>query len=162
MNIPRRKFIKAGVVAAACAGLPVTLGPGSALGQEGSDAGRQEGGYFQVPPEVQNDPMSYYTRETFAPYVKTGFLIQIGRAWKYMTLIEVKNLCPSTAKEPVQNLGECFSLTFLAPRGQKIEQKTYNIRHGALGRFSLFLVPVGRRTRTSPEYYEAIINRQTP
>ncbi|HEY0376978.1 MAG TPA: hypothetical protein VGC87_08480 [Pyrinomonadaceae bacterium] len=160
MKIPRRRFIQAGIVAAACAGVPLTIGPASAQKQQ--DGGRQQGGYFQVPAEVQNDPASYYNMATFLPYVKTGFLILIGRTWRYMTLVEVKNLSPKTGGVPAGNLDECFSLTFLASRGQKIEQKTYSLRHAALGKFSLFLVPIGRRTRTTPEYYEAIINRRTP
>jgi hypothetical protein len=160
MKIPRRKFIQAGIVAAACAGARLTIGPASAHQQQGS--GRPPGGYFAVPPEVQNDPASYYTMSTFAPYVKTGFLILIGRTWRYMTLAEVKDLRPRTNGAPATNLDECFSLVFLASRGQKIEQKVYSIRHAALGKFSLFLVPVGRRTRTTPEYYEAVINRRTP
>jgi hypothetical protein len=159
MKIPRRRFIQAGVVAAACVGARLTIGPASAQQQ---DSGRPQGGYFAVPPEVQNDPASYYNMATFLPYVKTGFLILIGRTWRYMTLVEVKNLSPKAGGEPATNLDECFSLTFLASRGQKIEQKVYNIRHAALGKFSLFLVPVGRRTRTTPEYYEAVINRRTP
>jgi hypothetical protein len=158
MNIPRRKFIQAGIVAAACAGVPLTIGPASA--QKQGD-GSQRGGYFQVPAEVQDDPTSYYNMATFAPYVNTGFLILIGRAWRHMKLVEVKNLRPQTSVAPANNLDESFSLTFIAGRGQKIEQKVYSIRHAALGKFSLFLVPVGRRTRTSPEYYEAVINRRT-
>ena len=159
MKIPRRTFIKAGIIAAACAGVPLTLGPASAQDQ---GAGNQRGGYFPIPAEVQDDPTSYYTMATFVPYVKSGFQLQVGRLWKHMKLVEVKNLCPpAAANAPSNNLNECFSLTFMAARGQKIEQKAYTVRHAALGKFTLFLVPVGRRTRTSPEYYEAIINRRT-
>jgi hypothetical protein len=156
MKIPRRTFIKAGIIAAACAGVPLTLGPASA-----QDAGDQRGGYFPIPAEVQDDPTSYYTMATFVPYVKSAFKLQVGRLWKHMQLIEVKSLRPAATGAPVNNLGECFSLTFIAARGQKIEQKIYTVRHAALGTFSLFLVPVGRRTRTTPEYYEAVINRRT-
>src|SRR4051812_10609728 len=111
MKIPRRRFIQAGIVAAACAGVPLTIGPASA--QRQPDSGRPQGGYFPVPAEVQNDPTSYYNMATFAPYVKTGFLILIGRTWRYMTLVEVKNLRPQTGNAPARNLDECFSLTFL-------------------------------------------------
>ena len=157
MKIPRRTFIKAGIIAAACAGVPLALVTSSA--QDGS---AQRGGYFPIPPEVQNDPTSYYTMATFVPYIKSGFQFQVGRLWKHMKLVEVKNLCPPQANASVNNLGECFSLSFIAARGQKIEQKIYTVRHAALGKFSLFLVPIGRRTRTTPEYYEAVINRRTP
>ncbi len=156
MKIPRRTFIKAGIIAAACASVPLTLGPASA-----QDASGQRGGYFPIPTEVQDDPTSYYTMATFVPYIKSAFKLQVGRVWKHMQLIEVKNLRPTAPGAPVNNLGECFSLTFIAARGQKIEQKIYTVRHAALGTFSLFLVPVGRRTRTTPEYYEAVINRRT-
>ncbi|HWT01924.1 MAG TPA: twin-arginine translocation signal domain-containing protein [Pyrinomonadaceae bacterium] len=159
MNIPRRTFIKAGAVAAACAGLPLSIGPASAQKQGG---GRRQEGYFAIPAEVQDDPTSYYNMATFAPYVNTGFLVLIGRAWKHMKLVEVKNLRPRKGDGAANSLEESFSLTFLASRGQKIEQKVYSIRHAALGKFSLFLVPIGRRTRTTPEYYEAVINRRTP
>ncbi|HKQ51693.1 MAG TPA: hypothetical protein VJT74_04945 [Pyrinomonadaceae bacterium] len=158
MRIPRRTFIKAGLVAAACAGVRLTLGPASAQDQGVST--QQRGGYFPIPTEVQDDPTSYYTMATFVPYVNSGFRLQLGRYWKYMRLVEVKNLGPAKTA-PANNLNECFSLTFIAPRGQKIEQKAYTVRHAALGTFTLFLVPVGRRTRTSPEYYEAVINRRT-
>ena len=157
MKIPRRTCIKAGIIAAACAGVPLTLlGPATA-----QDQSAQRGGYFPIPPEVQNDPTSYYTMATFVPYIKSAFQFQVGRLWKHMKLGEVKNLCPPQAGASVNHLGECFSLVFIAARGQKIEQKIYTVRHAALGKFSLFLVPIGRRTRTSPEYYEAIINRRT-
>ena len=158
MKIPRRKFIKAGIIAAACAGIPLTLGPATAQDQGG---GEKRGGYFPIPAEVQDDPTSYYTMATFVPYVNSGFRLLVGRQWKYMKLMQVKNLCPAAAANaPVNDLGECFSLTFRAARGQKIRQQTYSIRHAALGTFSLFLVPVDRRTRTSAEYYEAVINRR--
>jgi hypothetical protein len=159
MKIPRRKFIKVGIISAACAGIPLALGPTSAQDQQ--DGSRQRGGYFPIPSEVQDDPTSYYTMATFVPYVKSAFQIQVGRVWKHMKLVEVKNLCPKADNTPATNLNECFSLTFLAARGQKIEQRAYPIRHAALGKFTLFMVPVGRRTRTSPEYYEAVINRRT-
>jgi hypothetical protein len=98
---------------------------------------------------------------TFAPYVNTGFYLLLNRKWVLTRLVELKNLCPKSAGQSVQNYGECFSLIFRAARGWKIEQKTHTLRHGALGTFSLFIVPVGRRGRASVEYYEAIINRRT-
>jgi hypothetical protein len=159
MNIPRRKFMKAGIVVAACASLPFKSL--TTIGQQQEGGGRSPGTYFPIPAEVQNDPTNYYTMATFAPYVNSGFYILVGRAWKFMKLVEVKNLNPAPGGGAVKNYGECFSLTFLAPRGQKIQQQIYSLRHAALGKFSLFLVPIGRRTRTTPEYYEAVINRRS-
>lgn len=36
-----------------------------------------------------------------------------------------------------------FSLVFRGPEGCTLPQKTYPMKHGKLGRFQLFLVPIG-------------------
>jgi hypothetical protein len=160
MNIPRRSFIKAGIVAAVCAGIP--LKEHLVTGQQ-QGGRRQPEGYFPIPVEVQNDPINYYTRATFAPYVKSTFKFHLGgTSWRPVTLTEVKDLCPKTGKEPVTTLGECFSLVFMGMPKHTLPQKTYTVYHPALGKFSLFIVPVGKDKRWKTEYYQAIINRRLP
>jgi hypothetical protein len=157
MNVPRRKFIKAGIIVAACAALPF-----KSLVSTGQETGSgSTGGYFPIPPEVQNDPMNYYTRATFTPYVKSTFSFHMGgSSWRPVTLIEVKDLCPATVTQPVTKLGECFSLLFSGMPNHTLRQKTYTTYHAALGKFSLFIVPVGKDARWKTEYYQAIINRR--
>lgn len=160
MSVSRRKFMKAGIMMAAFAGIPLkTL---IAPGQQQSDS-QQSGTLFQIPVEVQNDLLNYYTSSTFRPYLNSLFQISLSRTdVKYVTLVEVKDNCPSPAQGSVTTLGDCFSLIFLGMRNQTSKQNTYQVKHPALGEFSLFLVPVGKRiARTNQQHYEAVINRRS-
>jgi hypothetical protein len=153
--------MKAGIMVAAFAGIPLKtlIAPGQQ--QSGS---QPPGTLFQIPVEVQNDLLNYYTSSTFKPYVNSLFQISLSRTdVKYLTLVEVKDNCPSTAQEAVTTIGDCFSLLFLGMRNQTSKQNTYQVKHPALGEFSLFLVPVGKRiARTNQQHYEAVINRRSP
>ena len=51
-----------------------------------------------------------------------------------------------------------FVLLFLAPDGAPLAQRTYEVEHGALGTFDLFLVPVGPDPGTRQPRYEAVFN----
>jgi hypothetical protein len=53
-----------------------------------------------------------------------------------------------------------FSLTFAGPLGAPLEAGTHTLRHPALGRFQLFLSPVGAPGRDLR--YEAVIDRRMP
>lgn len=145
---------------AACAGIPLKtlIAPGQQ--QSGS---QQSNTLFTIPVEVQNDVLNYYTGSTFRPYINSLFQISLSRTdVKYVTLVEVKDNCPTSAQEPVTTLGDCFSLLFLGMRNQTSKQNTYKVKHPALGEFSLFLVPVGKRiARTNQQHYEAVINRRS-
>jgi len=103
------------------------------------------------------DPLIYYNRATFAAYANTDFVIYAGAAGPvFMRLTEVQDLNP----ESLQARDECFGLLFTAPVGTAIPQKTYEVEHGALGKFSMFLVPINRPTLDGPAYYQAVFNRR--
>jgi hypothetical protein len=74
-----------------------------------------------------------------------------------LRLVEVapwQHVYPQTAgAEDGQN--EKFSLIFGGVNGQALDQDTYVFEHAGIGRFALFIVPIG----TSPDYYEAVFNR---
>jgi len=53
---------------------------------------------------------------------------------------------------------EKFSLVFRGLPGQSLGQDTYLFDHGVLGRFAMFIVPVGADAEGNI-YYEAIFNR---
>lgn len=53
--------------------------------------------------------------------------------------------------------GEAFSLLFVGPRNRYLPQRLYSFTHETLGRFSLFIVPVGQDAATFR--YEAVFNR---
>ncbi len=52
---------------------------------------------------------------------------------------------------------EQFSLHFRGDRRRILPQRTYPMKHDAIGEFDLFLVPVGQDA--SGTFYEAVFNR---
>ena len=53
---------------------------------------------------------------------------------------------------------EKFSLVFRGLPSQALEQDTYLFEHGRIGRFEMFIVPVGA-SADGYVYYEAVFNR---
>jgi hypothetical protein len=147
MKLSRRKFIKAGAMVAAFAGVSLTTGLADAQksGSRGSNILTDDGG---VPAPQKLDMLGFYNMSTFVPYVNTAFRVRMASSpQRTITLSQIKGT------------DESFSLTFVGPRGKLIPQNTYEISHPALGDFYLFLVPVGMRALGKPEYFEAVINR---
>jgi hypothetical protein len=79
----------------------------------------------------------------------------------FLRLVEVK---PVLAVNPLAAAGapdaqnEKFSLFFSGPLNQGLDQGTYLFDHPGLGRFDMFVVPIGRDDQTRC-YYEAVFNR---
>ena len=92
------------------------------------------------------------TMASFMPHVNSAFRFAIGGASVTMVLTRV------TDERKPGTKGECFSLLFSGP-APAARQGTYTVDHAALGRFSLFVVPVGRRT--GGQDYQAVFNRLT-
>jgi len=61
--------------------------------------------------------------------------------------------------EDAQN--EKFSLRFRGPAGAVLDQDTHLFEHAELGRFAMFIVPVGPQS-PGHAYYEAVFNRPAP
>jgi hypothetical protein len=138
MNFSRRKFIKAGALFTAFAGVSLTT--------HLTDAQKSEGVPLDSPERL--DMLGFYNISTFSPYVNTEFRVRMGQPLeRAVTLTKVKGN------------DDCFSLTFVGPNGRLIPQNTYEFSHPALGEFYMFLVPVGMRRPEQPESFEAIINR---
>lgn len=153
MNVTRRKFLRAGAVSALFAGL--ILDPSKLVfGQ------KQDKAAPLVPPPGA-DPVSYFNASTFAPYVGTQFRLDAASSRRATSarLEQVADLQQDLRDRNVAtHAGECFSLIFSAPAAKHAPQQgVYRIEHGALGRFSLFLVPGPARGGSLT--YEAIINR---
>lgn len=148
MSISRRKFVKSSFVIGALASSPLALITNT-FGQK-----RQE----RARPERPN-PSLYFNKATFAAYADTDFLVRAGSAGLvFMRLSRVEDLAGS---ESLRSPDECFGLMFTAPPGTSIPQDTYQVEHGALGKFPLFLVPVGQRTVDGPAYFQAVFNRRS-
>ena len=150
MKLSRRKFVKAGILAAACAPLlPVKR----ALAQtETADVQEQSSSIVQQ--------LSYYNESSFEPYLNTRFRAYLSPSnTRALELINISD-CPTSLSGPSSTSGdECFSLLFQIPPGKPFTQDTYLIKHDALGTFYMFVVPVSGHSKQRPDFYEAIIYR---
>ena len=81
-----------------------------------------------------------FTVGTFADRVGEIFRVDTGSAIVELRLVEVSEPSqpdPSGARTP-------FSLIFLEPSGGVLPQQIYAFEHDELGRFDIFIVPIGR------------------
>lgn len=142
MSTSRRKFLKAGMLAAIFATVPLRNVPGQSWKDRDGNPGEFPG--------AQSDPLSTYTKETFKSYLNSIFQLHTVFGIAEVTLSEVDDF-------PSARGGECFSLLF---RGgsRPLRQDNYVLVHPALGRFSLLLVPTGS-DRNGAQGYIATLNR---
>jgi hypothetical protein len=146
MPSSRRKFLKAGMLAALFSAVPLK----SVLSQSWKDRdGNPNDG--SAPGLQNNDPLAAYTKAAFVSYLNSIFQLRTGFSVIAVTLLKVDDL---TAPKG----GECFSLLFRGGGGPALPQDTYTVDHPALGTFKLFLVPVGTDDNGAQGYL-ATINR---
>jgi hypothetical protein len=100
--------------------------------------------------------------ETFSPWIKTKFrafsdpdnFIEL----ELVEAAEIHNHNAVQAKLPADGpRQETFSLIFAGPVDRRLPQRIYLFEHGQIGRFDLFIVPVGQKTGFI--LYQAIFNR---
>ena len=142
MSDSRRKFLKAGVLTALFAAIPLR----DVLGQSWKD---QDGNPTNNP-EAQNNQLANYTKATFISYLNSVFELHTTTDVVAITLLQVDDM-------PAPQGGECFSLLF---RGgsRELRQDSYTLKHPSLGTFQLLLVPVGT-DQYGAQGYLATINR---
>jgi hypothetical protein len=157
MSLSRRKFMKVGVLAVACATLPLK----SALGQNGD-----EGSLINKPPssaKLTREQLNFYTQSSFAPYLNTQFRVYLDQSTTHgLKLVEVNDYLatlPGLESGGDPHKIECFSLLFTIPPGRAFEQDTYLVEHEALGNFYMFMVPVSEQGKGALDYYEAVVYR---
>lgn len=155
MSISRRRFLRAGSVAALAAAVPlkaalVATGQGTRKGLDGNPSDR-------LPGEIANGPLSYYTKSAFSAYLNSTFLVQASAFGTIeVTLDQVRDTATGNAGKQAGQ--ECFSLLFRNGGGAALPQGTYGIEHAVLGSFALFLVP-GDADNNGRQGYVAVINR---
>ena len=115
----------------------------------------------ELPDDVFGDPLYRFSRETFEPYVGGYFEAAGARdAMVALKLLKVDSYEPQSTTKISTSAGadtDSFSLLFKADGALPKFPTTYQIKHGALGDFSLFLT---RRDGPSGEiFYEAVFNR---
>jgi hypothetical protein len=97
----------------------------------------------------------------FSQNLNTGFRVEgDGGASVELRLIEASPQAPSlsTVSNAEDALNEQFSLLFIGPLQPALSQGTYWFEHHRIGRFAMFVVPVGPQD-TGYSYYEAVFNR---
>ena len=148
MKLSRRKFVKAGIIAAVCA----PLLPLKRILAQGRTDQSSSGSLNQL---------SYYNEAAFKPYVNTSFRVYLSPSeTRSLQLIKVSDYDTSSQQSPLLYSSQCFSLLFTIPPGNRFTQDTYLIEHDALGAFYLFIVPVSPQSKQSPDFYEAVIYRR--
>jgi hypothetical protein len=156
MSVSRRKFIKSSALTALSAGLIFKAGE-SAFGQKKTPD--RPVLKFEVPYEAQQNPILYYTRATFEPYVGGTFIGRDARGRVIeMELLSVKEYKPD-AERRITTGGtrklDSFTLTFRAATSLPPFTSIHMIEHGVLGKFDLFLQRSGD---TSQLIYQAVIS----
>lgn len=152
MLLARRKFIKSSLIFTATAFLineSSPLGFARTLFEDG-----------QLSDEVLRDPVYSFSKETFEPYVGGYFEVVGPRGEKVaLKLVKVESYCPKSDTKICKRAHETesFSLQFIAEGSLPPSTSIYQIKHGALGDFKLFL---NRRVEPSRQvFYEAVFNR---
>lgn len=157
MTVSRRKFLRAGTMLTLSAALPLSLTT-LAIGQKRKVVPPSQE-RPNVPAAARKNPLYYFTRETFTPYVNSIFTINAVPLAE-IVLIEVKETPLVVAKGSTRTpTGECFTLTFRGPSRTRFRQETYTVDHAALGKFELFITPTDRPSGKE-QLYTAVINRR--
>ncbi len=100
---------------------------------------------------------------TFSKYLGSTFVVrQRDNPATALELIRARQLSTPrlTAANATDAGHEGFALMFRTARGAALVQNTYSFEHREMGRFQMFIVPVGVQDETH-DYFQAIFNRQT-
>lgn len=159
MAISRRKFVKAGALVFFSAGIPsvVANAASNPLARSGKSNSGSE--FPTVPPHKvgPTGPMGQFTQELFTPHLNSMFRIHSRSRAVDVRLVKISDHIAASSDRMDLAGKECFSLMFLGQRGVELEQNTYTIDHGSLGKFELLLVPVGINSGT--QQYQAVFTR---
>jgi len=156
MTVTRRRFLQSGAAAVMLTGLALDSVPLAFAQQLRKSDPAQD---FQVSPEAKQESTYYFKRETFEPYLQGVFTLSAGANSVEATLVSVRDCKPGARGKltPRSRATECFALVFKAEGKLTDLTAIYDVEHGALGKFALFLT---RRDGPRGEhFYEAVFNR---
>ena len=161
MSVNRRSFLKSGALSALTAAFGLVnvapaLGQGKSKRKVEAPTSTPEA---RIPFGAQQSPLFYFSRETFQPYIGGIFIVSAGRKSVSMTLVEVSDYTPKAAAKVspggVQSTNS-FVLKFSSTDELTDLTTIYDVQHGALGAFPLFLTRRDGPAGTS--LYEAVFN----
>jgi hypothetical protein len=137
MNNSRRGFLRKGTLGA------LGIAAGLSLGNK----------TFGLAGLTSTGPRFALDKAAFQAHLNTEFLI--GATKVAVKLIDILDL---GSKRTANGAKEAFSLTFRGSTETTLHQDTFRIEHAKLGTFSLLLVPIVAKDKSS-RYYEAVINQ---
>src|SRR5438128_1192590 len=130
MSISRRRFLNAGTLSVISSALAAQTGLAQRIRIGDRDRYRPD----QPGPQT-TDPLSLYSKATFAPYLNSVFVLVASDRDVEVALLRIADM-------PGAPDGECFSLWFCGGT-QSMPQDTYTVQHPSLGSFELFVVSTG-------------------
>lgn len=113
---------------------------------------------------------SFFRRDTRPPHLTyaafckclgSSFVVQCGTAAEVvldLTHVRQQAASPLAAPNAPDADHEKFSLLFRGTQSAGLPQNTYTFEHSQMGRFEMFIVPVGPKDKMHG-YYQAIFNR---
>lgn len=138
----RRSFLRSGTLAAIAAGC-ILSAPRLSFGQNRTTPAAD----FQLPFEATQNPVYYYTQETFEPYVGGIFRGRGGGRTVNLELVKVKgHPAPRSARALMRRPARAtrgFTLVFRADGPLSEITTIHTLEHAALGRFDIFLTRRG-------------------
>ncbi|HKO45455.1 MAG TPA: hypothetical protein VJU84_19425 [Pyrinomonadaceae bacterium] len=157
MRLPRRGFVKTGVLSAISAGI-VASNPGLLFSQKGQ--GTQSDGLRSIPLSARRNPVYAFTQATFAGFVGDIFTTPNARGRKLeLELVKVSGYEPNPKARMMLRKGiqpATFSLTFLSADELPPFTSIHKLNHAKFGEFPLFMT---RSRREDGLYsYEAVIS----
>lgn len=114
---------------------------------------------FPISQEAKTDPVFYYKKATFDPYLNTTFRARARGEEVKLVLVKITDAC-SKARNTLTKKArptEGFTLLFRASAPLSGITTIHTLDHDALGKFSLFLVRASAE-ESRELYYEAVIN----
>ena len=160
MRLPRRQFLRTGMISVVSAGFALTAAP-KVFGK------KKKRGEVRVPLErsvdlpleAQYDPVFLFKAETFMPYLGGVFTAPnvLGQEIE-LELTDVSVYLPSNAMQTTKRFiaTDSFNLTFKAGAELSPFTSIHTINHPSLGQFDLFLTM--RKNDNADLFYEAVIN----
>ena len=157
MTVTRRSFLRSGALTVLVTGIALDSVPLAFAQQLRKSDPSQD---FLPSFEAQREQAFNFKRETFEPYVDGVFKLSAGADSVEATLISVQDCSPDDTKSKKVTkkwrLSSGFILVFLAK--EKLTELTsmYDVEHGALGKFPLFLTY--HEGKSGEHFYEAVFN----